>query len=187
MKKFAGILSNQLIFKVHNLNGFDEETEYLDDPFSTSIAKGVEREYRKRTIEVEIPEVAVTLNENGGSQGSFSSLSYDDTPDVESGKNQVVDQFDNRGCKHTAVKFETKVCSGKESLGRRYTTSRKCRYRLNNETQCTGYTRVKCVECDKPLCYPLKGKFRVTDSCFYKHVICRPVNEKDSNKKRKCN
>ena len=89
-------------------------------------------------------------------------------------KNAIVIMKDITRKMHCVVKLPSATSNGKATKGKRYCKPRKC-------VNCGMMSRVKCLECDKVYCYPVKGNKNVdlSNTCFSKHVNCI------SNKRKK--
>ena len=65
--------------------------------------------------------------------------------------------------KHSVVKLKCTTSNGKSTKGKRYVKPRKC-------VSCGSLSRVKCLECDEVYCFPVKKQYKVSNSCFCKHI-----------------
>ena len=70
---------------------------------------------------------------------------------------------DCNGGWHSAMKLKCTVSHGLTTKGKKYVNPRQCE-------KCGKLSRVKCYQCDKVFCYPLKDKTNISSCCFYKHV-----------------
>ena len=77
--------------------------------------------------------------------------------------NTIQQMRDLCGLTHSVCKLASTVSNGLATKGKRYSKPRKC-------SICDAMSRVKCRECNKVFCYPLRNRSDVPDSCFYKHV-----------------
>ena len=77
--------------------------------------------------------------------------------------------------KHSAVKLPTTISQGGATKGKKYVKPRQCYL-------CGELSRVKCLECNKVFCYPIKDRSGLKNCCFHKHV--NRINKK-GNKRRK--
>ena len=71
--------------------------------------------------------------------------------------------YDARGRKHSALKLKQQQSNGRKTKNKNYTTVRKC-------VVCGKKSRVKCLECDKVYCFPIRNKEAVHHSCFKQHI-----------------
>lgn len=88
-------------------------------------------------------------------------------------KNAICIMTDVRLREHSVVKLPSATSNGKNTKGKRYVKPRKCH-------SCSALSRVKCLECNKVYCYPIKVQSNTSGSCFCKHV-----NEVTKNKRKK--
>ena len=70
---------------------------------------------------------------------------------------------DCNGGWHSAMKLKCTVSHRLTTKGKKYVNPRQCE-------KCGKLSRVKCYQCDKVFCYPLKDKTNISSCCFYKHV-----------------
>ena len=93
-------------------------------------------------------------------------------------RNALCIMTDVRAFKHSVVKLPSTTSNGKSTKGKKYVRPRKC-------YTCGTLSRVKCLECDKVFCYPIKNnKSNVSDSCFCLHV--NEITKKRRKKRKVC-
>ena len=79
---------------------------------------------------------------------------------------------------HSVVKLKCTTSNGKATKGKKYVKPRKC-------VSCGSLSRVKCLECNEVYCYPVKDQYKVSNSCFCKHInaVSSPI-ERMTKRKR---
>ena len=220
IKKFAGILSTQLIYKAYNhYEDFKvEEEELMREPLNPE-GRVVDSRGDVRGYDCDDADVGVGKGKacfvtsrstpcgdykvggegfQASNNASFSSVSMDLTPPMNSSNNEVFDEsfcrevefdvtnndikaideiYDSNGGLHSAIKLSATVSQGVTTKGKKYVNPRQCIY-------CGRLSRIRCQQCNKVYCYPLKDRNNVNKSCFYTHVHGKCINMRLNKRKK---
>ena len=97
------------------------------------------------------------------SHDTYEEFDFDVPEKKKKAQNVIQQMRDVCGLPHSVVKLTCTVSNGASTKGKKYSKPRRCHL-------CGAASRVKCRECNKVFCYPLRNKTEVKNCCFYNHV-----------------
>ena len=163
MKNFAGVLCNQIIKYVDKqvltsvLRASDSISRVANE---TSQQSSQETMFSSQSSSVLCIETSSEEGEDSNNQGTIGGLQ------------EVLDEvYDCNGKVHQAVRVrKTGVRGETETVVMRCVNSKKLRF---DGSKCPATrTRIICLQCNIPLCYPIRTKSEIfkNNYCFVKHV-----------------
>ena len=174
MQLFAGVLCHQLIKYVDNdiASAALRTSSYLPRLCSHDRAGSLSGLKRRRGSSVEYSSTEDGDDLSIGGQSTSTTKTSNSTTTTDTMVRVVEEVHDCNGRVHQAVR----ICSTIDNKGKPVRDVRKrCAMRGRSSCCVSAKTRVQCLQCGLPLCFPLRvttknSSKKTQDYCFYTHV-----------------